>query len=298
MFRRAAVCCRSPVILCLLALSPLAAQTPPSAGPHDAKLAVAWMQRSAEYQAACLQAFRGAAVALEAAVADATWLACLEQGNVDRAMELPPAVVVDVDETLLDNTAYNARLIADGARFAPDTWAAWVKEQQASAVPGALGYVRAAVRLGVRVVYVTNRSADGKDSTQESDTRQNLRKLGFPIVEGDGEDVVLCKGEIGDKSARRAAVAERYRILQVVGDNLADFAPGTEPRKAEATPHGLAAECAQVERDRERLVTAMASWWGERWILLPNPAYGSFEDVLRGEQPKDQPLQGVLRLQR
>jgi 5'-nucleotidase (lipoprotein e(P4) family) len=284
--------------MCLLALSPLAAQTAMPAPPHDARLAVAWMQRSAEYQACCLQAFRAAVLALESAVDDGAWIGCLEQGDRDRAMGLPPAVIVDVDETILDNTAYNARLIADGAQFAPDTWARWVHEQQAAAVPGALGYAQAAVRLGVRVVYVTNRSADGKDSTQETDTRQNLRKLGFPIVENDGEDAVLCKGEIGDKSARRAAVATRYRILQLVGDNLADFAPGTEPRKAEAAPHGLAVECAQVERDRDRLVTAMASWWGERWILIPNPAYGSFEDVLRGAQGKDQPLQGALRLQR
>lgn len=298
MLRRLVTSCRSPLALCLLVLSPLAAQTQPQALPHDARLAVAWMQRSAEYQASCLQAFRAAALALESAVNDVTWIACLEQGNRDRAMELPPAVIVDVDETILDNTAYNARLIADGQHFAPDTWARWVHEQQAAAVPGALGYAQAALRLGVRVLYVTNRSADGKDSTQETDTRQNLKKLGFPIVENDGEDVVLCKGEIGDKSARRAAIAERYRILQLVGDNLADFAPGCEPRRAEATPHGLLVECAQVERDRDRLVTAMANWWGERWILIPNPAYGSFEDVLRGALGKDQPLPGVLRLQR
>lgn len=298
MLRRSVPLWRSPLTLCLLALSPVLAQTATPAQPHDATLAVAWMQRSAEYQACCLQAFRAAALALESAAGDVNWIACLEQGDRDRAVELPPAVIVDVDETILDNTAYNARLIADGARFSPDTWARWVHEQQAAAVPGALGYAHAAVRLGVRILYVTNRSADGKDSTQETDTRQNLKKLGFPIVEGDGEDVVLCKGEIGDKSARRAAIAARYRILQVVGDNLADFAPGTEPRKADAAPYGLVIECAQVERDRDRLVTAMASWWGERWILIPNPAYGSFEEVLRGAQGQDQPLQGVLRLQR
>jgi 5'-nucleotidase (lipoprotein e(P4) family) len=294
MFRLPVVRWHSPLTLCLL-LSPLAAQTQPAA-PHDARLAVAWMQRSAEYQACCLQAFRSAAWALEMAVDDLNWSACLEQDDRDRAAVLPPAVIVDVDETILDNTAYNARLIADGTRFASDTWAKWVHEQQAAAVPGALGYVQAARRLGVRIVYVTNRSADGKDSTQETDTRANLQKLGFPIVEADGEDMVLSKGEIGDKSARRRKVAERFRIVQLIGDNLADFAPGTEPRRPDATPHGPAVECAQVDRDRDRLVNAMASWWGERWILIPNPAYGSFEDVLRGGQGPDQPL--PLRLQR
>jgi acid phosphatase len=287
--------------LLLLALlgAPLPAQATAATTAHDQLQAVLWMQRSAEYEAACLQAFRSAAHALEHACRDATWTACLEHADGIDWQHLPPAVVVDVDETLLDNSAFAARRIRAGSGFDADAWAAWVRERQAGAIPGALAYVRQAVALGVRVVYVTNRRADstaaGDTSTEESDTRANLLRLGFPIVEADDEDVVLCAGEIGDKSARRRHVAGRYRIVQLVGDNLADFAPGTEPRRGDEAPHGAAVECARVERDRARLVHSLAHWWGERWILIPNPAYGSFETVLRGQHPD---LRSALREQR
>ena len=268
--------------------APTATASAPAA--HDATLAVLWMQRAAEYRAGCLQAYRAAATLLPDLVGDPSCTACLEQGERNRYESLPPAVVLDVDETVLDNSAFMARSVLDGrTKFDPQLWSAWVHEQQASAIPGALAYVQAATQLGVRVVYVTNRKADsqkdGAVSTEESDTRANLKQLGFPIVESAGEDVVLCSGEIGDKAARRAKVCEQFRVVQLVGDNLGDFAPGTEPRKPEQTPHGAGVECAQVERDRARLVDAFASWWGQRWILIPNPSYGGFETVVRGQFP-------------
>lgn len=302
-FHRAAVAF-SLLFACfgLVRPAPLAAQAPAAntaPAAHDQTLAVVWMQRAAEYQAACLQAYRTATAALPRAIEDLTWSACLEQGERERAASLPPAVVLDVDETVLDNSAFAARCIRAGSGFEPKEWATWVHEQQAGAIPGALAYVHAAQQLGARVIYVTNRRSDsdvaGATSTEESDTRANLRKLGFPIVENEGDDVVLTAGEVGDKAARRAKLCERFRIVQLVGDNLGDFAPGTEPRKAAATPHGAAIECAQVESDRARLVEAFASWWGERWILIPNPCYGGFETVVRGQTPA---LGDALRLQR
>ncbi|MBX3463297.1 MAG: 5'-nucleotidase, lipoprotein e(P4) family [Planctomycetes bacterium] len=283
-----------PLLLLTGLLASLPAQAPAA---HDQTLAVLWMQRSAEYEAACRQAFAAAARALVQACDDPHWTACLEQVDRDHYVDLPPAVIVDVDETLLDNTAFAARRIQAGGGFDAAAWAAWVRERQAGAIPGALGYVRTAVDLRVRVVYVTNRRADssqpGQESTEESDTRANLLRLGFPIVEAEGEDVVLCAGEIGDKAARRRHVAQQFRIAQLVGDNLADFAPGMEPVRAGGSPPEPAA--AQVERDRSRLVQDLASWWGERWILIPNPAYGSFEAVLRGQHAD---LRAALRTQR
>ncbi len=264
---------------------------------HDQTLAVVWMQRSAEYRAACLQAFRSASRSLEDAVHDDLWTACLEQGAAEVYRNLPLAVVLDVDETVLDNTAYAARRILESKPFESESWAKWVHEQQAAALPGALAYTLRANELGIRVVYVTNRRSDSDDkergSTEESDTRSNLRKLGFPIDERDGFDVVLTAGEHGDKSARRRVVAERFRILQLVGDNLGDFAPGVDPRKNDA-PQGRAVEGAAVERSRERLVDDLADFWGQRWILVPNPAYGSFESVVRSQHES---LREALRTQ-
>lgn len=293
-----------PAVLLLAFSTNATAQTPAPTAPttaaaNDQTLAVLWMQRAAEYRAACLQAYRAAALALPEAVVDAQWTACLEQGCGDSYSNLPPAVILDVDETVLDNSAFAARNVQDGKPFDGAAWATWVHEQQAGAIPGALAYVHQAQQLGVRVIYVTNRKADsqkdGAVSTEESDTRANLKKLGFPIVEQAGEDVVLCAGEIGDKAARRAKVCQSFRVVQLVGDNLGDFAPGTEPRKPAETPRGAAVECAQVEADRARLVEAMAGWWGQRWILIPNPSYGGFETVVRGQFPS---LAAALRPQR
>lgn len=261
------------------AVAPAADQ---SSAQHDQTLAVAWMQQSAEYRAACLQAYGRAMAVLEQAKADPTWSACTEAPADRDASRLPPAVVLDVDETVLDNSPYAVRRLLAGLPFEATSWAAWCKEQKAAAVPGALAYTRRAAELGIRVVYVTNRRSDAggaQPSTEESDTRQNLLRLGFPIDERDGFDCVLTRGDQGDKSARRRFVAEHFRVLQLVGDNLGDFAPGVELGRS-ASPQERAKEAEALAASRDGLVDARAAWWGERWILIPNPAYGSFESIL------------------
>ncbi len=285
-------------VLFLLALAACAVEPSPQ---HDQALAVVWMQRAAEYRAACEQAYRVAADALPRTIADATWTACLEQQADAALAQKPLAVVVDVDETVLDNTAFAARRIRDGKGFDPVAWAGWVAERRATAIPGALEYARMAHKLSVRVVYLTNRKADSGDvnspSSEESDTRANLRALGFPIDEHDGFDVVLTKGERGagsDKASRRALVADRFRVVQLVGDNLGDFASDTDPKK-DADPERHAANCRATEEHRAAIVAERASWWGTRWILIPNPSYGGFEAVVIGQ---DGSLHGGLRTAR
>ncbi len=190
----------SPVaLISSFALLALGSCASPKQTQHDQTLAVVWMQRGAEYRAACEQAFASASAALPRAIADTTWNACIEQRGDATLASKPSAVVVDVDETMLDNSAFAARQIELGAGFDAVAWADWVKERRATAIPGALAFAKAAAALGVRVVYVTNRRCDSGDaqkpSSEESDTRANLRALGFPIDERDGFDVVLTKGE-------------------------------------------------------------------------------------------------------
>lgn len=236
--------------------------------------ATLWVQSSVEYRALARQAFAAATRALDRGLADSSWTAALEQtGDFDT---LPPAVIVDVDETVLDNGDYQGRLLEDGESYAADTWAAWVAERSADAVPGAIRFTRAATRDGVTVFYVTNR-----DAPLEADTRANLARLDFPVPEGD-EDVILTRGERpewgSDKSSRRAHVARSYRILLLVGDDLGDFVEaGTD----------LAAREAALERHAEL--------WGERWIVLPNPMYGSWERALLARSTDPDPVTAKLR---
>ena len=231
---------------------------------HEGLLATLWTQTAVEYEAAALQAYRLAALQLDRALADPSWTAALEQQAQPDFDALPPAVVLDVDETVLDNSPYQARLILDDAVYSSATWDPWVREEQAAPVPGALAFTRYAAGRGVRVIYLTNRR-----SHLEEATRNNLARLGFPMAEG--EDVVITRGEReewadSDKGPRRAAVAERYRVLLLVGDNLGDFLDGVDASVAE----------------REALAAPYADYWGTRWILLPNPQYGSWEGALFG----------------
>ncbi len=235
--------------------TPQAAQG--SAAAHENLNAVLWVQTSVEYEGGALQAYRLAALQLDAALADPSWTAAIEQTG--EIAKLPPAVVLDIDETVLDNSYYQAALIRDGRTFATDTWDRWVLQARATAVPGAREFTEQAAAKGVTVFYITNRTANLEEAT-----RTNLAALGFPLTAS--VDTVLSRGERQEWSAsakgpRRAFVAASYRILLLVGDDLAGFAVD-----GDGTP-----------ADRKTKTAAHANWWGRRWIVLPNPTYGSWE---------------------
>lgn len=224
--------------------------------------ATLWLQTSAEYAAMSRQTWTTATRLLSEALSDTTWSAALEQGR--GAGSLPPAVIVDVDETILDNSPYAARLIERDESFTEASWSVWVEEAKAHPVPGALEFVCAARELGVEVFYVTNRLAN-----LEAATRRNLEVMGFPP--GEGDDVYLLLGEReewgSDKTSRRAWVAERYRVLLLAGDDLNDFLPA----------RGLSVDA------RAELVERHADKWGTHWIVFANPTYGSWVSaVLEG----------------
>lgn len=236
--------------------------------------AVLWAQTSAEYRSVAQQAYTAAARQLEMALRDSSWTASLEQeAGFDT---LPPAVILDIDETVLDNFPYQARLVRTGERFEQESWALWVREAAAEAVPGALAFARAAADRGVALFYVSNRSAD-----LEEPTRANLERLGFPVP--DTEDRILLEDEREgwgpDKTSRRAFVARRYRILLLAGDDLRDF--------LWVGPVAPDARVALADRYRD--------WWGTHWIVLPNPTYGSWERAVYGH---DLSLDAVERLER
>lgn len=231
----------------------------------DTLLPVLWLQTATEYRGGALQAYAAAHAALDRALADPGWTAAQEQG--EEAAALPPAIILDVDETVLDNTPYQARLLHQGRRYDLESWHAWCEERQAKPVPGAVAFTQYAASRGVTVFYVTNRRA-----VVTAATRDNLERQGFPLASG--RDVVLTRGlrpewDSADKGPRRAAVAREFRILLLVGDDLGDFLPGNRTSPAE----------------RARLVAPFDGWWGSRWIVVPNPIYGSWADAILGFAP-------------
>ncbi|MFB0517554.1 MAG: 5'-nucleotidase, lipoprotein e(P4) family [Candidatus Neomarinimicrobiota bacterium] len=227
---------------------------------HELFNATLWIQQSAEYQAVGLQGYRWAKEQLDHALADPSWTAALEQtGNYSN---LPPAVIVDVDETVLDNSPNEARLIRDQAIFTDETWDVWVKEARAAAVPGALDFCRYAATKGVTIFYITNR----QDHLREA-TRENLKGLGFPL--STERETILTRGDNSDKGLRRGAVAQEYRILLLIGDDARDFS---------------SAFVNQPLPGRNELPNQYAAYWGSKWIILPNPLYGDWEKALFGAE--------------
>lgn len=225
--------------------------------------ATVWLQTSAEYVATARQAYLLASRSLPRAIADSGWTAMPAQADTEGYRRLPPAVILDVDETVLDNSPFEARLLRRGETYGPGSWGEWVREAAAGPVPGALEFAREAARRGVTVFYVTNR-----DHELEPPTRRNLERLGFPL--GGAADRILTEGERegwgSDKADRRAFVADRYRVLLLVGDDLHDFTTG-----AHAGPAA-----------RRRLAVRNGERWGRQWIMLPNPVYGSWEEAAYG----------------
>lgn len=254
---------------------PMTPLVPAAAVAADDNLnAVLWVQTAQEYRALTTQTWRAAEAQLDAALADPTWTALLpgEGAELQRG-DLPPAVIVDIDETMLDNAAFQARLVVDGQSYGNEGWAAWVRERRATPVPGALEFAKAAAAKGVAIVYISNRTHDMLE-----DTVANLRHYGFPVDEanyyGLGVDVPGCTPHGSEKGCRRIATAGKYRVLLQVGDQITDMAQLQTNSRTE----------------RDALFNDHNAWFGQRWFVLPGPTYGGYEPAAFGNdwsQPAD-----------
>ena len=220
-------------------------------------MSVLYQQTAAERLAGSLQTFRSAKQALDNALADPSWSALPGQDIQGKK----PAIIVDVDETVLDNTAYEARMILDGTKY-PEGWVSWGKEAAATEVPGAKDFLNYAASKDVTIFYITNRVVELKEATQN-----NLIKLGIPWDQT--KKTILMRGENNwgsDKGSRRALVAQKYRVLLMAGDNLGDF--------VDAKDNNLSPQ------QRKAIVEEYADYWGEKWFMLQNIAYGDWEGAL------------------
>ncbi len=225
--------------------------------------ATLWMQRAPEYRAMAEQVYR---LAAEKIAAPAPGSAALEQAETpaDALARLPAAVVLDLDETVLDNSVYQARLLRDRANYSSKSWGEWVRAGEAEAVPGAPEFIATARRLGLAVFFISNRDCTIPAATPDDQcpaktaTLRNLVALGIDPAP-DPEHLLLRnerpEWNVGNKTARRAFIAKSYRIIALLGDDLGDFA---DPRV--------------YVGDRERLEPR----FGATWFLLPNAMYGSW----------------------
>ena len=222
-----------------------AAATAPNATPAAAEpvpTSIRWFRASAEQRAAYLQAYRAAAATIErrsAGLTAGSW-----------------AVILDADETVIDNSPYEQQLAEQHATYSEASWREWVLRQAAPALPGAAAFTARVRALGGKVAIVTNRADAYCDAT-----RANIASAGIVA------DEVLCRTDPknGSKDPRFEAVAAGtapstlppVKVLMWVGDNIQDF-----PRLTQAI--------------RTAGDSAFASF-GESYVILPNPMYGSWE---------------------
>lgn len=230
------------------------------------ELATNYVQNAAEYRALCHQAYN------------------LAEYRLKEIMENPPenpAVVLDIDETVLNNSPYQAQIALKGGSF-PEGWVEWCNRAEAEPIAGVLEFCKKAKQMGATIFYVTNR----KEPEFEG-TLKNLQRLGFPFAEADH---LMVRTETGDKTARRARVAENHEIVLLIGDNLGDFDERFQDKSVE---------------ERRNLVDARSAAFGDKFIVLPNPMYGEWYGALidydyslpqaKQQQLRTRKLQGFRR---
>ncbi len=202
-----------------------------------------WYQKSAEMRAISYQAYNIARLLFDID---------LEKG----ASEKKRAVVVDIDETVLDNSPCDAGHIGKDFGY-PTGWAEWVNEAKAEALPGAVEFLNYVVEKGADVFYVSNRKVEFKEATMK-----NLKALGFPQV----VDIhVLLREDTSDKEPRRQKIQENHRIVLLIGDNLNDFDSIFRKKGVD---------------ERLAAVDGLKEEFGKKFIVLPNPIYGDWEGAV------------------
>lgn len=237
---------RFPLVALLLVLLSFRSsqEEKPSLRKDNRLLATTWFALSAEKQACYLQTYR---------------LAALQLGVMQKQKPTPGkkwAIVTDLDETLLDNSAWSVKVLLEGKDY-PDYWNEWEQAGKAPAFPGAIDFYKKVAQYKIPVFYISNRAAKNLGATLS-----NLRRLGLPNADSAH---VLLKTKTSNKIERRDQVLKKHDILMLLGDNLADFDGVWEEARPES---------------RGQSVSDHTAKWGNRFILFPNPMYGGWKDAL------------------
>lgn len=227
-----------------------------TAETHEMLNATLWEQTSAEYYGVTQQIYSNAKNKLEQALGNPSWTAELSQTKNYEA--LPPAIMLDIDETILNNTCYEARIVKDYKQYSPETFGAWCMNQKAVAVPGVVEFLKYAHAKNVTIFYFSGRTEDLKSATKST-----LKKLDLPLNDK-FETILLNEGKT--TAQRRMKIAERFRILLLIGDNMDDFVDGSK----------------NLPEQRLEIAAIHKKYWGTKWIILPNPIYGHWEAAIYG----------------
>ena len=214
-----------------------------------------YQQRAAEYKALCLQAYNIAKSKLDES---------LKQQSLK-----PRAVITDLDETVFDNSPYAVKRALAGKDYDQTSWQEWTALGIADTLAGSYSFFKFAAAQNVEVFYITNRLEAEREGTMK-----NLQRYGFPYAD---KDHLLLKGSTSSKEERRQTVTVTHEIVLLLGDNLADFSPLFDNKKATDA--------------RAAAVLQNATIFGDKFIVLPNSNYGDWEGAIYNYKYNLSPLQ-------
>ena len=224
------------------ARAPAAVGADATSASRPAPEAIRWARTAAEHRALFLEVYAMATSRVEA----------------EAATRAPGSwgVVLDADETVIDNSTYQLEQARLGRPFEAASWHAWTARREAVPLPGAAAFLARVRALGGRIAIVTNRAV-----SECPDTEAVFRAHALDY------DALLCKPDAGpsDKNPRFEAIAHGTTgtglppldVVAFVGDNINDF-PGLS----------------QAIRRRD---DAAFAEFGRRFFVLPNAMYGSWE---------------------
>jgi 5'-nucleotidase (lipoprotein e(P4) family) len=219
-------------------------ESPVSIANNGKVWASIYQQRAAEYQALCFQAYNIAKLRLDMAL--------------KKHHTKPYAVITDVDETLLDNSPYDAQRALNNLDFDHTTWKVWTAKAICDTVPGGPSFFKYAASKGVTVFYITNRDED-----ESPGTIKNLQLYGLPDADNAH---LLLKQKTSSKEIRRQDVLKTHQVILLCGDNLPDFDALYDNQPS--------------EENRKVITQKLMKQFGDRYIILPNATYDDWESAI------------------
>jgi len=253
---------------------------------HNTLHGLLYQATSAEYIALCVQMYQLARHAL---------VDRLRSGTFRR-----PAVIFDLDETLLDNSAYAAWQIGSGYNFDEQTsWKAWCNTSQSGAVPGGFEFVRFVEEAGATPIFITTRLNETRVGTAHNlmnlgaltnteflTEKQNgsrpdhafqtrLFMKGMPDVQVDRPDGKQTF-HLANKFTQRVFCTRvrDFEIILSIGDNLSDYAE-YYGRVFDSSGSAEPGKFPTIE-SRRSSVWQDLPLFGRDFILIPNATYGGW----------------------
>ena len=217
--------------------------------------AILWTQTSAEYRALCYQAYNTA----------------MDQINKEikkhKKKDKPLAIVLDIDDTILETAIYDASFIDTSKKPTLENMKKWITSAAAFPIPGSVEFLKEVSKKGVEIFYVTNRHAP----EHLEGTITNLEKYEFPSA--DSKHVFL-NTDTGNKQGRFDKIAKNFKIIVYMGDNAGDFPLDTYGKLID---------------ERNKIFDEHKKDFGIKFIVLPNPIYGSWESAIAKNYGKMSP---------